>query len=246
MRKEIFTILENERIAENGIYKMVLSGDASDCMTPGTFVNILVRDNFLRRPISVCDASEHALTLIYKTVGKGTAEMSMMLPGEKLSILTGLGNGFNTGKAGDRPLLIGGGVGVPPMYALCKKLVSEGREPVAVLGFNTADDAFYIDEFREAGAEVYVSTVDGSIGEKGFVTDIVKKLDYSFFYTCGPGPMFRALKDVVKTEGQYSFEARMGCGFGACMGCSMMTKNGSKRVCREGPVFESGEIIWED
>ena len=246
MKKELFEILSNERIAVNGIYKMVLSGDASDCTAPGTFVNVLVGSNYLRRPISVCDASEHALTLIYKTVGKGTAEMSRMLPGEKLDILTGLGNGFDTKKSGDRPLLVGGGVGVPPMYALCRKLISEGKDVQVALGFNTASDAFYIEEFEKAGARVYTATMDGSVGRKGFVTDIVKELDYSFFYTCGPGPMFRALKDAVKTEGQYSFEARMGCGFGACMGCSMLTKNGSKRVCKEGPVFESGEIIWED
>ena len=246
MKKAVFKILSNDRICENGIFRMVLEGPAEDCMVPGTFVNVQVKDNFLRRPISVCDASEHALTLIYKTVGKGTGEMSMMTSGEELDILTGLGNGFDTERSGDRPLLVGGGVGVPPMYALCKKLRSEGKDVQVALGFNTVSDAFYIDEFEKLGARVYTATLDGSIGRKGFVTDIVKELDYSFFYTCGPAPMFRALKDVVKTEGQYSFEARMGCGFGACMGCSMMTKNGSKRVCKEGPVFESGEIIWED
>ncbi len=245
MDKKIFEIKENKALAKNGIYRMILSGDGSDLKRPGQFVNIKVGSNFLRRPISVADHYDDSITIIYKVVGKGTLEMSMLQPGDELDILTGLGNGFDTSLSGKDPILIGGGVGVPPLYGLCKELVKEGKQVSTVLGFNTEDDVFYEDEFRKLGAKVIVATADGSKGEKGFVTDIVKDMSYSYFYTCGPEPMFRALKDIVKTKGQYSFESRMGCGFGACMGCSMETKSGYKRICREGPVLESEEIIWE-
>ncbi len=245
MKQLLFEIKQNSKIADS-VYKMVLSGDTSAITAPGQFVNIQLSGRFLRRPISVCDYDDETLTLIYKVVGKGTAQMSEMLPGEMLDILTGLGNGYDTSKSGDRPLLIGGGVGVPPMYNLCKKLIAEGKMVTVILGFNAKGDAFYQDEFEKLGATVYVTTADGSYGTKGFVTDVMKNLDYSFFYTCGPEPMFRAIHKIAKAPGQYSFEERMGCGFGACMGCSCKTLTGNKRICKEGPVMESEEIIWND
>lgn len=224
---------------------MVLAGDTSAITAPGQFVNLKLDGFFLRRPISVCDYSENSLTLIYKVVGEGTELMSTLCAGAEIDTLAGLGNGYNTAKSGEEPVLVGGGVGVPPMYNLCKKLIAESKKVSVVLGFNSKDDVFYENEFRALGAEVYVATADGSYGTKGFVTDVLKNLDYSFFYTCGPEPMFRAMAKTVKTKGQYSFEERMGCGFGACMGCSCKTLTGNKRICREGPVMDSDDIIWD-
>ncbi len=245
MRQGIFKITSNEKIARD-IFKMTLSGDTSAITAPGQFVNIKLDGLFLRRPISVCDCVGDNLTLIYKAVGRGTEQMSRMKSGDELDLLTGLGNGYNTRTSGDSPLLIGGGVGVPPMYMLCKKLVAEGKKVTVVLGFNSKDDVFYEDEFRALGTDVHISTADGTYGKKGFVTDVIKNLQYTFFYTCGPEPMFRAMHKMMKTLGQYSFEERMGCGFGACMGCSCKTLTGNKRICKEGPVMESEEIIWAD
>ena len=245
MRQGIFKITSNEKIARD-IFKMTLSGDTSAITAPGQFVNIKLDGLFLRRPISVCDCVGDNLTLIYKAVGRGTEQMSRMKNGDELDLLTGLGNGYNTRTSGDSPLLIGGGVGVPPMYMLCKKLVAEGKKVTVVLGFNSKDDVFCEDEFKALGADVHISTADGTYGTKGFVTDVIKNLQYTFFYTCGPEPMFRAMHKMMKTPGQYSFEARMGCGFGACMGCSCKTLTGNKRICKEGPVMESEEIIWAD
>ena len=245
MKQSVFKIEQNIGIADN-VYKMVLSGDTSAVTAPGQFVNIQLDGLFLRRPISVCDYDENTLTLIYKVVGTGTEQMRKMLPGSFLDVLTGLGNGYDTSKSGERPLLIGGGVGVPPMYHLCKKLIAEGKMVTVILGFNSKGDAFYQEEFEKLGATVYVTTADGSYGTKGFVTDVMRNLDYSYFYTCGPEPMFRAIDKTAKTAGQYSFEERMGCGFGACMGCSCKTLTGNKRICKEGPVMESEEIIWND
>lgn len=245
MRQGIFKITSNEKIARD-IFKMTLSGDTSAIIAPGQFVNIKLDGLFLRRPISVCDCVGDNLTLIYKAVGRGTEQMSRMENGDELDLLTGLGNGYNTRTSGDSPLLIGGGVGVPPMYMLCKKLVAEGKKVTVVLGFNSKDDVFYEGEFRALGADVHISTADGTYGTKGFVTDVIKNLQYTFFYTCGPEPMFRAMHKIMKTPGQYSFEERMGCGFGACMGCSCKTLTGNKRICKEGPVMESEEIIWAD
>jgi len=207
-------------------------------------VNILLDGLYLRRPISVCDCQGDTLTLLYKIVGKGTEKMAAMTAGQQLDLLVGLGNGYDTSKSGDKPLLLGGGVGVPPMYGLCKRLLDEGKKVTVVLGFNTRDEVFYENHFRRLGAEVIVATADGSYGEKGFVTDVMKHLTYSYFYTCGPTPMFRAIEATAVTSGQYSFEERMGCGFGACMGCSCETKYGSKRICRDGPVLEREEIVW--
>lgn len=245
MKQSIFKITSNEKIARD-IFKMTLAGDTSAITAPGQFVNIKLDGFFLRRPISVCDCVEENLTLIYKTVGNGTERMSRMAAGDELDLLTGLGNGYNTRTSGDSPLLVGGGVGVPPMYMLCKKLVAEGKKVTVVLGFNSKDDVFYEDEFRALGADVHITTADGTYGIKGFVTDVIKDMQYTFFYTCGPEPMFRAMHKIMKTPGQYSFEERMGCGFGACMGCSCKTLTGNKRICKEGPVMESEEIIWAD
>lgn len=245
MKQSIFRITSNEKIARD-IFKMTLAGDTSAITAPGQFVNIKLDGFFLRRPISVCDCVGENLTLIYKTVGRGTEQMSRMAAGDELDLLTGLGNGYNTKKSGDNPLLVGGGVGVPPMYMLCRKLISEGKNVTVVLGFNSKDDVFYEDEFRVLGADVHIATADGTYGTKGFVTDVIKNIQYTFFYTCGPEPMFRAMHKIMKTPGQYSFEERMGCGFGACMGCSCKTLTGNKRICKEGPVMESEEIIWAD
>lgn len=245
MKQGIFKITSNEKIARD-IFKMTLAGDTSAITAPGQFVNIKLDGFFLRRPISVCDCVGENLTLIYKTVGNGTERISRMAAGDELDLLTGLGNGYNTKISGGSPLLVGGGVGVPPMYMLCRKLISEGKNVTVVLGFNSKDDVFYENEFRALGADVHISTADGTYGTKGFVTDVIKDMQYTFFYTCGPEPMFRAMHKIMKTPGQYSFEERMGCGFGACMGCSCKTLTGNKRICKEGPVMESEEIIWAD
>ena len=245
MKQSIFKITSNEKIARD-IFKMTLAGDTSAITAPGQFVNIKLDGLFLRRPISVCDCVGDNLALIYKVVGRGTEQMSRMKSGDELDLLTGLGNGYNTKISGGSPLLVGGGVGVPPMYMLCRELISEGKNVTVVLGFNSKDDVFYENEFRALGADVHIATADGTYGTKGFVTDVIKDMQYTFFYTCGPEPMFRAMHKIMKTPGQYSFEERMGCGFGACMGCSCKTLTGNKRICKEGPVMESEEIIWAD
>ena len=244
MKQSIFTIKENLPLTSN-VYKMLLEGDTSHITNCGQFVNIKLDGLFLRRPISVCDCEGDILTLIYKVVGKGTEQMSLMGKGETLDVLTGLGNGYDTTLSGDAPILLGGGVGVPPMYMLCKKLIGEGKRVSVVLGFNRADEVFYEEEFRALGAHVTVTTVDGSYGTKGFVTDVMKNSEYSYFYTCGPEPMLKAVYNTSVSEGQFSFEERMGCGFGACMGCSCKTITGYKRICKEGPVMKKEEILWE-
>jgi len=246
MQDVIYTVLANDCITANGlIYKMRLAGDVSAITAPGQFVNIQLDGFFLRRPISVCDVREGELTIIYKVVGQGTAAMSRLVAGTKLDTLVGLGNGYDLSCAGERPLLAGGGVGVPPLYYLARKLIEAGKIPTVLLGFNTADEIFLADEFAALGCTVKIATVDGSVGTKGFVTDLMSELDYTHFYTCGPEPMLRAVSRVSTTSGQLSFEARMGCGFGACMGCSCKTLTGNKRICREGPVMRKEEIIWE-
>ncbi len=244
MKQVFLTVKENIKIAKN-VYRMLLNGDVSAISAPGQFINLKIEGKYLRRPISVCDYDENTVTLIYKVVGEGTEDMSRMCEGTVVDTLTGLGNGYNTKKSGNTPLLLGGGVGVPPMYNLAKTLIAEGKQVKVILGFNTADEVFYEKKFEALGAEVYVATADGSYGTKGFVTDVMKTLDYSYFFTCGPMPMFRAIEKVALTSGQYSFEERMGCGFGACMGCSCKTLYGNKRICVDGPVLEREEIIWE-
>ena len=243
MKDTIFTVKTNKKIAKN-TYEMVLVGDTSDITASGQFVNIKLDGFYLRRPISVCDINGNELTLIYKAVGKGTDKMAKMSGGEELLVLTGLGNGYDLKKSGDAPLLIGGGAGVPPMFLLCKKLVSEGKKCTVILGFGSSDEVFYEEEFKAIGADVIVTTVDGSYGKKGFVTDAFDGLNYTHFYTCGPEPMLKAIYDKSATSGSFSFEERMGCGFGACMGCSCKTKYGNKRICKDGPVLEKEEIIW--
>ena len=243
MKQSFFEVVSNKNIAKN-IYEAVLSGDTSEIKRPGQFVNIKLDGKYLRRPISVCDYGKDTLTLIYKVVGEGTREMSLIKEGVKLDLLTGLGNGFDTDKSGDKPLVIGGGVGVPPLYALSKRLSEEGKSVRVIMGFNTADEIFYFEKFKEITPFVTVTTTDGSVGTKGFVTDAMDAYDYTHIYVCGPSVMLRAVYDRAKTDGQFSFEERMGCGFGACMGCSCKTKYGSKRICREGPVLMKEEIIW--
>ena len=242
MKNSVFTITKNENLTSN-VYIMTLKGDCEGIRC-GQFVNIKLEGLYLRRPISVCDCEGDTLTLIYKVVGRGTELMSGMKVGQTLDLLTGLGNGYDLSKSGDRPLLIGGGVGVPPMYMLCKELIAEGKHPTVILGFNKADEVFYKDEFSALGAKVLVATADGSVGIKGFVTNAMEGLDYSYFYTCGPEPMLKAVYKATTTSGQMSFEERMGCGFGACMGCSCKTLTGYKRICKEGPVMEKEEILW--
>ena len=244
MKQGFFEITENVPLTEN-VYKMVLRGDVSAITAPGQFVNIQLDGLYLRRPISVCDVSGDCLTIIYKVVGKGTAKLSQMQSGS-LDLLTGLGNGYDLSCAGDRPVLLGGGVGVPPMYLLAKRLLAEGKQVRVILGFNTQKEVFYEKEFRELGAQVTVTTVDGSYGTQGFVTDVLKDMDYTYFYTCGPEPMLKAVYRASQTSGQMSFEKRMGCGFGACMGCSCKTITGYKRICKEGPVMRKEEILWEN
>lgn len=244
MKQSLFQIIDNKKLTDN-VYKMRLFGDTSAITASGQFVNIKLDGLFLRRPISVCDCEENVLTLIYKVVGRGTEQMAKMQSGE-IDILTGLGNGYDLSLSGNKPLLLGGGVGVPPMYMLAKKLINEGKKVSVILGFNTNDEIFYENEFKELGAEVFVTTVDGSYGIKGFVTDAAKNIDYTYFYTCGPEPMLKAIYKSLNTSGQFSFEERMGCGFGACMGCSCKTITGFKRICKDGPVLKKEEILWED
>ena len=224
---------------------MTLRGDTSAITAPGQFINIQLDGLYLRRPISVCDVSGDLLTIIYKVVGKGTAQMAAMQTGT-LDVLTGLGNGYDLSVSGERPVLLGGGVGVPPMYMLAKQLIAQGKKVAVILGFNTKAEVFYEQAFRDLGADVTVTTVDGSYGMKGFVTDALANVDYTHFYTCGPEPMLKAVYKATNTSGQMSFEKRMGCGFGACMGCSCKTISGYKRICKEGPVMRKEEILWED
>ncbi len=245
MKQGIYTIVGHEPLTKD-VYRMVLSGDTSAMTMPGQFIEIGLPGFFLRRPISVCDYDEATITIIYKVVGQGTDVMSKMKEGETLDALVGLGHGFEVERSGDDPLLVGGGVGVPPLYNLAKRLLADGREVAVVLGFNTAAEVFYRDEFAQLGCRVVVATADGTEGVRGFVTDAIREsgLAYDYFYACGPLPMLRALSDATKCSGQLSFEERMGCGFGACMGCSCKTKYGNKRICKEGPVLTKEEVIW--
>ena len=244
MKQGIYEITGNRPLTAD-VFEMKLAGDTTAITAPGQFVNIKLEGMFLRRPISVCDVDGQNLAIIYKVVGKGTEAMSKMEPGTKLDILTGLGNGYDLSVAGEKPVLLGGGVGVPPMYKLAKELVAMGKQVSVVLGFNTKSEIFYENEFKALGCHVVVTTVDGSYGIKGFVTDALKDIDYTYFYTCGPEPMLKAVYRASNTSGQMSFEERMGCGFGACMGCSCKTLTGYKRICKEGPVMRKEEILWE-
>ena len=243
MKQSVFTITENAPLT-GAVYRLRLAGDTSAVIAPGQFVNIALPGLYLRRPISVSDASDGRLTLIYKIVGRGTEAMAAMAPGQALDVLSGLGNGFDVSLAGDRPLLLGGGIGAAPLVLLARRLRAAGKTVAVVLGFNTRDEIFYEDEFRAMGCDVTVATADGNCGVHGFVTDALPE-EYSFYYACGPEPMLRAVYGRATGDGQLSFEARMGCGFGACMGCTRQTTAGPKRVCKDGPVFRKGEILWD-
>ncbi len=244
MKETNLTILENQQIAKD-VYRMRLQGDTSAITAPGQFINLLLDGYYLRRPISVNDLEGDVVTIIYKALGEGTRAMTAYPAGKELNVLTGLGNGYTLEKSGPRPLLVGGGVGIPPLYLLCRQLLAQGKTPQVVLGYNTQEEIFLAEEFRAMGAEVHVLTADGSCGTKGLVTDGIAGIDgYTYLYTCGPEPMLKAVYNVTKTSGQFSFEERMGCGFGACMGCTCKTKYGSKRICKDGPVLEKEEIVW--
>lgn len=242
-KKGIYTVAENMPLTES-VWRMRLVGDTQWMTRAGQFVMIQLAGRFLRRPISVCDYDSEGFTIIYKVVGEGTADMTRIETGVELDILTGLGNGFSVEEPMQQPLVVGGGVGVPPMYGLARKLIERGLRPTVVLGFNTAAELFYADEFRALGLDVYVTTVDGSVGDKGFVTDVLTRLSFDYLYSCGPIPMLRALCEKTSCPAQLSFEERMGCGFGACMGCTCKTHEGNKRICKEGPVLRKEEIIW--
>ena len=244
MKQCLFEIVSNRRLALN-VFEMVLHGDCSAVAAPGQFVNLRLDGFYLRRPISVCNVDGDALTLIYKVVGRGTEAMSRMQPGEQLDALVGLGNGYSLDECGDRPMLIGGGAGVPPMYLLARRLLACGADVTVVLGFNAREEIFYEEEFRALGAKVVVATADGSYGVRGFVTDAMKQLPApSAVCACGPEPMLKAVYNAADVPGQFSFESRMGCGFGACMGCTCKTKYGAKRICKDGPVLRREEIVW--
>ena len=243
MKQGIFQITENVHLTDN-VLRMRLKGDVSDITACGQFINIKLDGLYLRRPISVCDVDSDTVTIVYKVVGRGTEQMSQLTEG-KLDVLTGLGNGYDLSKSGDTPLLIGGGVGVPPLYLLAKRLIAQGKRVSVILGFNTKSEIFLEEEFKALGADVTVATADGSYGVKGFVTNAMESKDYTHFYTCGPEPMLKAVYAASKTSGQFSFEERMGCGFGACMGCSCKTVTGYKRICKDGPVLCKEEILWE-
>ena len=242
MKQVILELQSTERLCEN-VYKSVFAGDVSGITTPGQFVNVRLDGLYLRRPISVCDLGKDTLTLVYKVVGKGTAALSQAAPSAKFDVLTGLGNGYDLSLSGKTPLLIGGGVGVPPLYYLAKKLIEKGATPTVALGFNRKEEVFFQKEFEALGVKVALATVDGSQGTKGFVTNVLPK-DYSYFYACGPEPMLKAVYNATVSDGEFSFEERMGCGFGACMGCSCKTLVGNKRICKDGPVIKKGEILW--
>lgn len=242
-KRNNYLIISNDKLTDN-IYEMRLKGDTQYITAPGQFINIAIDGCYLRRPISVCDLNGDSITIIYKVVGKGTEKLSDYKTGTNLDVLTGLGNGFDIYSAGKNPVLIGGGVGVPPLFYLAKKIIQNGGEPRVILGFNTSKDIFYVNNFKHLCGNVIVSTVDGSYGIKGFVTDAMKQLDYSYFYACGPHAMLKAVYDNSVTSGELSFEERMGCGFGACMGCTCQTKYGNKRICKDGPVLKKEEIVW--
>ena len=241
--KNVFLKITENRALTDSVWQMTLTGDCTGITKPGQFINIKLDGLYLRRPISVYDCGDGFVTIIYKVVGKGTELMSTLKEGKELDVLVGLGNGFDTSVSGDKPVVIGGGVGVPPMYKLAKELIAEGKKVTAILGFNTKGEIFAEEEFKKIGCDVIVTTVDGSYGVKGFVTNAMD-FDYTYTFCCGPEPMLKAVYNTGKTGGQFSFEERMGCGFGACMGCTCKTKYGNKRICKDGPVLVKEEIIW--
>ena len=244
MKQSIFKLTENTALTYK-VSRLRLEGDVSAIKKPGQFVQVQLDGLFLRRPFSVCDRDENSFTILYETAGTGTELLRTLPAGTKLDVLTGLGNGFDLYRGGNNPLLIGGGTGLSPMFWLAKELLALGASPKALLGFNTADDVFYAEEFEALGIETLITTTDGSRGIKGLVIDAMDK-PYSGFYACGPEAMLRAVCEASNKPGQISLDRRMGCGFGACMGCTVITRNGPKRICKEGPVLDREEIIWED
>ena len=245
MKQGFLKITENKLLVPT-VCRMVLTGDTSAITCPGQFINLKLDGLYLRRPISVCDADDKTVAILYKIVGAGTEQMAAMPVGTEIDVLSGLGNGFDVADAGEKTLLIGGGIGSAPLYWLARELIAMGKKVTCVLGFNSKDDVIYADEFRALGTEVLISTVDGSEGVKGFVTDAMAGLDYDYFYTCGPEPMLKAVYKASTCDGQFSFEERMGCGFGACMGCSCKVVTGYKRICKDGPVLRKEELLWGD
>jgi len=244
VKEQQFAIVSNTLVAKD-LYRLVLLGNTDDIIAPGQFVNIRVPGFFLRRPFSICCFDDTTLTIVYKIVGEGTVALAALPQGSVLNVLTGLGSGYQTSISGQTPLLVGGGVSVPPLYGLCESLVKQGKHPVVLLGFNTQRDIFLVKEFQALDVSVHITTKDGSVGIKGIITDLVPDIEnYSYYYACGPMTMLQTVYSIAKTAGQLSLESRMGCGFGACMGCSVNTKNGPKRICKDGPVLESGELLW--
>jgi dihydroorotate dehydrogenase electron transfer subunit len=245
MKKSIFTLGRIRQLTED-TYELTLSGDTSAITAPGQFVNIELPGKFLRRPISVCDWAGKTLTLLVKVVGTGTDQLVNLAPGTALDVLSGLGNGFDMDQAGSHPVLAGGGIGVAPLYGLARRLLDRGVTPTVALGFRSKQDAYYVEEFTALGCPVLIATEDGSLGLKGFVTDAIQTVpECDYVLSCGPLPMLKAVHGLSQLKGgQFSFEARMGCGFGACMGCSVPTKDGYKRVCKDGPILYKEEILW--
>lgn len=245
-KRDIYKVVSNQRLTAKTM-KMVLEGDTQYITCAGQFVNVAVEGKFLRRPISVCDYDEKTITLLYDVVGEGTKAMSQMEEGAMLDLLTGLGNGFSENEPMEKPILLGGGIGCAPLYNLAKKLIARGLQPVVVLGFNGEKDVVAADMFEALGVRTYVATVDGSCGTKGFVTDVLreKEVQGDYFYACGPMPMLRAVCGGLDMAGEVSLDERMACGFGVCMCCSIETKSGTKRICKEGPVFRKEDLIWK-
>ena len=244
MKQSVFEIVENTSLTSK-VMRMRLAGDTSGMEQPGQFVDIRLENLFLRRPLSVCDWDDESFTVLYERVGRGTEQMATLPNGERLDVLTGLGNGYDLSLAGEKPLLIGGGTGLSPLYGLAKKLLKCGGHPSVILGFHTAEEVFYTGEFQEIGIEPIIATEDGSCGIRGFVTEAME-LPYTYFYACGTEAMLHAVCEKSRTPGQISLGKRLGCGFGACMGCTVLTKNGPKRICKDGPVLNSEEVVWED
>lgn len=245
-KRGLYKVVSNVRLSAKTM-RMVLEGDTQYITCAGQFVNVAVEGKFLRRPISVCDYDEKTITLLYDVVGEGTKAMSLMEEGTVLDLLTGLGNGFSEDEPTRHPVLLGGGIGCAPLYNLAKKLIARGVEPVVILGFNSEADVVAEDMFRELGIATYVATVDGSCGTKGFVTDVIREesVQGDYFYACGPMPMLRAVCNGLEWSGEVSLDERMACGFGVCMCCSIETKSGVKRICKEGPVFRKEDLIWK-
>ena len=237
MRQQTLTLLSC-RALNASVYELILAG--AEEMRAGQFVELSVPGFYLRRPISVADSEDGRLTLLVKEVGEGTKKLRTLQEGARLDVLTSLGRGFDL--SARTPLLVGGGIGCAPLYKLAKDFAAAGVRPRAVLGFRNAEEIYYAEEFARY-CDVTVATDDGSRGVKGNAVSVAEDIPHDRFYACGPQIMLRAAAQKLG-EGEVSLEARMGCGFGACMGCSIVTVNGYARVCKEGPVFDAKEVVW--